>query len=566
MHNALARPRGALADAPERACVLALAAFAAAWFAFLVASATATPSPFVLSDETAYLLASLFGHRAENYERWGIVPQVPNLLFFALYGLLPGPEIYRGGKLLNAGFIVAAALPAYATARIHLRPWQAAAFAAVVIAAPIGTFARYFMPESLFHFGFWCVVWILLRATGRGTAMAPLAAGFALGLLALVKPHALALAAAGCLYLLLRPTGSRRRWLDAVVLAATFYATRSVAARMLGGDWDSSLSGPAYGALLSASRLALEPVLVNALGHAAALLLLAGVPLAVVLGALLRDLRHPAPDAATLRDVALLALAALAATLGMTIAFSAMAHSANPEVERATRLHGRYYVHVLPLVMLAFAAALRRVPSSSLPSSRTTLLAFVGVATASAWILAHCYESGIVDYPDLAAVTLRPWGASIVVAAGLVAFGVALLMRRRGGPAARQWHAWPLAWWAVIALSTSVLALAAPLAGNRFQPKAVDRAMLGDEVLRGLRHRADGMVIGTREEPVDAYRVLFHLASMSRGRLIDGASVVDRATVPPDVKWLILLPGVTYAGAEPVRRVGPLAFVELRSP
>ena len=166
----------------ERACILALTVFAMAWFALVATSASMTSFPLVLSDEANYLLPTLFGYRAENYERWGIIPQIPNLLYYRIYAALAGPDIYFSAKLLNAAFVVGAAAPAYATARTYLRPCEAAAFSVVVICAPMDSFARYFMPESLYYFGFWCVVYVLLRAPRFHAAAVSLSAGIALGL------------------------------------------------------------------------------------------------------------------------------------------------------------------------------------------------------------------------------------------------------------------------------------------------------------------------------------------------------------------------------------------------
>lgn len=542
----------------------ALAAFAFAWFVFVAASATVTPWPFVLSDEANYLLPSLYGYRAGNYERWGILAQVPNLLHFRIYGLLPGAEIYGAAKLLNAAFVVAAAAPAYATARIYLRPCEAAVFAAVVIAAPVSTFARYFMPESLFHFGFWCVVLMLLRAPPLRAWVVPLAAGVALGALSLVKPHALALVAGAGAVLLLRARPATVRWREAVALVACFYAARVAIARLLGETWDFSLGGPTYAAVLVSPGLVPESALFNAFGHLAALALLAALPLFVVAAVLLRDLRRSESTDPALRELALLALGTLLAALAMTIWFSSAIYAIDPASERITRLHGRYYAYILPLTMLACVVAMRRGPGPAVLATRFALPVAVGVAALSGWIVAQHFETGIVDYPELGVLLRWPWGALIVAAAAAVALAACRLTGR--GTWSRAVHVLPVVWWASVVVATSMLALAAPLTGQRFVANAFDRSMLDDATLRSLRYRADGLVIGTRGEPVDAYRVMFHLASMSRGRLVDSATVVDRASIPADVNWLILLPGVIYAGAEQARTAGPLSYVELRPP
>jgi hypothetical protein len=548
----------------ERTCLSALAMFAAVWFALVATSSSLTSFPVVLSDEANYLLPTLFGYRGENYERWGIIPQIPNLLYYRIYATFAGPDIYFWAKLLNAAFVVTAAAPAYATARIYLRPCEAAVFSVAVICTPMDTFARYFMPESLYYFGFWCVVWVLLRAPTFCAGAAPLAVGIALGFLSLVKPHALALLLAAGLFFLLRRPRVAEQLLEVAILVSCFYAARVGAAYVLSGIWDFSLSGPAYRAVLSLFRYAPGPFLVNAFGHVASLILLAGLPLLAVGLALFHDLRHTdAPDAA-LRDLMLLALATLFATLSMTVYFSFVAYLSDPDGEQITRLHGRYYAYVLPLTILAYVAMVRRQREPAFLFSNIALLTFAVAMALAAFILARLYETSIVDYPELGILPRWPGGAQIVVIAGIVCLGGAWILRGRRFPGDRVRRALPVAWWAVVVFSTSALVLVAPLTGRWLVPNDIDRAMMNDSVLQNMRQRADGLVVGTNDRRVDTYRVMFHLASLSRGRFIARDAVLDNDAIPSDVNWLILLPGVSFSGTGEIRKIGPLGYVKLR--
>jgi len=85
-----------------------------------------------------------------------------------------------------------------------------------------------------------------------------------------------------------------------------------------------------------------------------------------------------------------------------------------------------------------------------------------------------------------------------------------------------------------------------------------------DPVLRDMRHRADGLVVGTKGSRPDTYRVMFHLASLSRGRFIARDVVLDKDAIPYDVNWLVLMPGVNFSGVGERRTVGPLTYVKLR--
>jgi len=83
------------------------------------------------------------------------------------------------------------------------------------------------------------------------------------------------------------------------------------------------------------------------------------------------------------------------------------------------------------------------------------------------------------------------------------------------------------------------------------------------DLMRALRGRDDGLVIGSAATAVDTYRVMFHLASRSGGRLVDPGVPVDRQALAGRVRWLILLPGVSYAGLGTRTLVEPLTHVAL---
>ena len=63
-----------------------LAAFAIVWTVMLAASAMFTRHPIVMGDEAHYLLPALYGYSQHNFARWQIVEQIPNHLFYAIYG------------------------------------------------------------------------------------------------------------------------------------------------------------------------------------------------------------------------------------------------------------------------------------------------------------------------------------------------------------------------------------------------------------------------------------------------------------------------------------------------
>lgn len=416
----------------------ALATVAAVVFALVAVSALRTLFPLVLSDEAQYLLPTLHGYHAENFARWGIVAAIPSHLFHAIYGALPTP-IYASAKLLNAAFVAVSAAPIYALARTRLPAGEAAILAALAIAAPVASYARYFMPECLYVFGFWLALYAFVRALRGSMVVAGLVAGVCFGMLSLVKPHALGGAVGIAMFLLLRPGGRRATLLGVLCLGAGYAVSRALLEIALTGRLDVSLEGPAYEGMLAGgpgTRLLVR----NAIGHVAALTVLAAVPVWVVGRHLVRAL---ARWTERVDDLALLAACVLGALVAMSAVFSASVHPLAPETERITRLHGRYYAYALPLLMIAFAAL---TGDGKLDFARPRgILLTGGAVVASLALLASAYETSVVDFPELS--LLVRWPAGVLV--GLLAAGAALFVARIARDQGRAIRAAALAWWGV---------------------------------------------------------------------------------------------------------------------
>jgi len=556
------RERKSVYEAPsERACVLALAASTITWCAFVVASARMTSHPIVLADEAAYLLPTLLGPSAENYARWGIIPQIPDLLYYWIYGTFAGSNLYSLAKSLNAAFIVGAVVPIYMVMRAYLPSREAAVFAMVVICAPISSFARYFMPESLYFFGFWWTIYLFLVTLRQSMLSAGLATGVGLGLLSLVKPHALMLVVGIGLFFLLRPGRPRERLLPSVALVLSYYGVHVGVGRVLGRIWDFSVTGAVYGGQLSISRFEASALLLNALGHFASLMLLAGLPLAAIVAALVRGHRQASHQP---RDLMLLALCTLGATAVITVYYSHSVYLIDPSGKQMTRLHGRYYTYVLPLVMLAYIELARVCREPPALFSNLALLTFGTGTLLALYLVSRVYETSIVDYPELSILAKWPRGISVAaVSSAALLLSARILRGARFRPGLSR-RALPVVWWATIMLSTSLLLLAGPLTGRWLKPKDIDRVMESDPTLRALRQHDDGMVVGTPEAAPDTYRVMFYLASRSRGRMLGPKKVLGPSAIPDDVNWLILLQGASYAGPGEHVVIGPLTLVKLR--
>ena len=265
----------------QQSALLALAA--CVWCCILFVSVRATPNAFVFGDEAGYFLPIIFGTSPTNYQRWGAVLEYPSYLYSWLYSFLPRDNLHLWIKALNAAFVAGTALPAFLIAKRMVPVTLAALFAGFVIVTPIASFARYVMPEPMYFFGFWCSLWIVLRALDRSELLAAVLGGIAFGLLSLVKPHAIALALAFSVFLLLRRIGIPSAT-AAVLQFGIFYGVHAGVGLLLTGHAVWSISAGSYSSTL-VSHIDLRATLIKSAGHGAALLALLGplllVPVAI---------------------------------------------------------------------------------------------------------------------------------------------------------------------------------------------------------------------------------------------------------------------------------------------
>jgi len=506
--------------------VLAIACIA--WFVILCFVATLRANVFSVADEAGYLLPILYGFDAEKYHRWSILGAYPSYLYFWVYSFLPPHGLPASAKMLNAGFIAATAIPAYAVARRCVTIPVAAAFAAVVVLSPICLFVWYVMPEPMYLLGFWLVVLVVLSTLDKSPLLSAAAGGALIGALSLVKPHALALAAGIGLFFLLRDGLRMRRVTAAATVFLAYYAVRSVLAYFLTGEWVWSVSGANYGGILLRHHLDLLATAANAIGHVSAIVTLIGVPLAVTLVMVVRGrfMQSAKIDDAALRrllDLGLLACCILAAMVAMTIYFSQSVYQISPEVERFTRLHGRYYVYVLPLFVLVTIGLWQNGIDLSQMLPRSAVIVLCGAMVVAAAVIVFKFEISSIDFPDLTLVRRFPFAAM-----GLL-FVVFILSYVGWGRIGTNLIIGATIWWAAIGLATTTalivrnktLVLNGPVDASFFDP--TDRSGL-----RGLVSRSDGIIIGPSNSAGEAYRAMFYLRSLSAGRLVSsGAEITD---------------------------------------
>ena len=466
---------------------------------------------------------------------------LPSWLYLLVFGASSccGPGFLDCARIGNALFHVGAAPFLYLVARRVMPAPLACAIALLSLLLPLNLYTSFFMPESMYFFGFAVLAWVALCGLAWRPWLHALLAGLVLGLMSLVKVHAIFLLPALCLYLVyasrVRAAGDKggawiARGLGAAALAlVTAVVVKLLLGWLLAGEAGLTLFGAFYGAGASSysqhsllSRL--YPATISARGHAMALTALLAIPLAALLHALFsRDTwRADNPRG----PLVVFTVLALGSALGLAVLYTAsIAHEGPTEV---IRLHSRYYSFVLPLLLLAGAAATRPAGSGQLLAPALIAL-LLGVLLALAWFRMSGFDPRITDSPEYTALLLRDWtvGALFIVQALLL---VLWLGYRRAA-------AWGFILLALpLALYVTDMQIGTYL-GHRQQAGAADRAGMAARALIPLEERGATMIVANG---ADLFRTQFHIdyPEMTLLDMPDG-SPIEAYRIGSQTRWLV---------------------------
>ena len=173
--------------------------------------------PKILGDELIYSMNARHTDLADS--------SVPNYLFNILYSTTSnfGYGFYTAAKVYNLVFLIGFAAVVYLAARLIGKPGVSFAVALIALVGPISAYASYFTPEMMFYFGCAVVIYFALRFHARTGAGKWALLGLGLGLVTLVKPHALFLAAPIFAYIVyLSFKGEGNAWLKAFARVIAF--------------------------------------------------------------------------------------------------------------------------------------------------------------------------------------------------------------------------------------------------------------------------------------------------------------------------------------------------------
>jgi hypothetical protein len=476
-------------------------------------------------------------------------------------------ECVRAG---NLAFFIAAAPFVYLVARRFASPVLAFIVAVLTTLAPLNVYTAYFMPETTYYFGFWVLTWVALARASWHPLLHALVLGALLGIMSLLKVHALFLVPALCLYLLYASwnRATAGPWFLRGVAMAAAAGVCAVAVKfglgwLLAGEAGLSLLGPFYqGAVNSGStsaRLALlTPAFLNGRGHLMALVVLYGVPLALLAYELCtRVLRQRGQSRNLLHLYALLTLGAAA---GMTIMYTATL--VQPGNQEGFRLHLRYYSFAFPLLCIVAAAAVTRrdIPDDEtrLPALRWAIAVLLSGVLVFALLRLPGYTLNMVDGPDIAAINLAMQAGQLIVALQC-ALLLAWAARVRGAVLLYLLVALPATFMAGHLGTAEFLARHAP----------AGQADLAGRLARERIAPADrGAVVVAGTDMTQIMRVQFHLDDKDSVPLqLEPNAPLAEYQIPASKKWMVLLGDVPLPETvQPVVRTPHYSLLRLPDP
>jgi phosphoglycerol transferase len=385
---------------------LPVLAMALAWIAIgaWLYARSAGLNPAIFADEWYYSKMARLQPLAE-----AIVPSYLYLWIFKASNAC-GDGFLDCVRFGNIVFFAGAAPFIYLSARQVAGRGMAFAVTVLALLAPVNLYTALFMPEACYYFGFAVLAWVALTRTAWGWAGQGAAAGLVLGLMSLIKVHAVFLLPGVCLFLacagqLRGEAAWLRRGMQSAVLAALLaLAVKFGLGWVLAGETGLSLFGSFYSNTATTtartSKLALlAPAFINGRGHLMALAVLLPLPLAMILHALVSRAARARLDP-PMKSLLLFSFLMLGSAAGLTVVYTASIRDQG--LDEILRLHLRYYSFVFPLLLMVAAAAVGRpLPG---PRSRSAWLAAALVAAAIlvAQVKLPLYRLSTIDGPELA--------------------------------------------------------------------------------------------------------------------------------------------------------------------
>lgn len=385
-----------------------LLAIALACIAWLLYGRNAGLQPSVFADEWYYSKMARLMPLADS--------MLPSWLYLWMFSASSacGDGFLECVRVGNLAFFLAGAPFVYLVARRYASGPVASGVAVLSTLAPLNSFTAYFMPESTYYFGFCVLSYVALKGSDWRPASQALATGAVLGLMSLVKVHAVFLLPALVLFLLAASWQRGGAWfLRGLAMAAAATACAFAVKYGLGWVFAGKAGLSLFGYFYESTRVGsdklvlLGAALVSARGHLMTLALMYALPLAILVCELCRreawTRAEPAARQRTLLHLYVLLM--LGAAAGLTIVYTAGLHAEGNR--EGFRLHLRYYSFVFPMLAVVAAAAVTEQRAQQRSWLRWALALVLGAVLLLSFRGLRDYTMNVVDGPDIFGIDLQ---------------------------------------------------------------------------------------------------------------------------------------------------------------
>jgi phosphoglycerol transferase len=248
--------------------------------------------------------------------------------------------------------------------------------------------------------------------------------GALIGLTALIKPHALFVIPGAWTYFVVCRETKTKTTVSFQVLGLTFSAllTKLIVGFCLAGTAGLSILGDSYGQIVDtgSSKQSLASTIEQGFlltpAHILSLITVVGLPLFVVLGALIAGTTWRSASV-EVRAIALMTVTLTVTYVLLASEFTALVSGQGP-YETLTRIHERYYFFIFPLWIVVAVASRQLLNQTSQVNSQSRFASAAPILFAIALVISgflRNFESNIVDGPEY--VLLEGMGVTHVLIA-----------------------------------------------------------------------------------------------------------------------------------------------------
>ena len=325
--------------------------------------------PILFPDETRYMLGARVLPFAEA--------EIPSYLFFAVYRFVKlfDPDFMNAMRILNALFFTLGGVFIYLLARMVCKPALALFLAAASLMLPFSFITAFFMPEALYFFVVWALVWMMVRYGSLDAAHQGALFGAVIGILSLIKVHALFLLPGAAVYIALMQARNEKWSARPVVhsiaaLVAVCFSVKLFGNWLFAGSSGVALFGGPYSAALQEGLQSFElPVLLwaflyNLAGHIVVLGFIYGVPVLFALGLAVHQRSRENNGAyKALYRLPVACLALLPPLVVMAAMFASLNAAASFDYDFSIgELQGRYFSFLFPgfILIMGYAISLEK--------------------------------------------------------------------------------------------------------------------------------------------------------------------------------------------------------------